>query len=95
MHNNRPLTLKSGHNCSSWIATAPLGENREALLELLGTNRHCEIGTNPGWWTNWLAAAASPERVPFVILWTNEPIATVLARDLHPERGLTWDFNRQ
>jgi hypothetical protein len=91
--NNLPLS--GGHNCSSWIATAPLGENNEPLLELLGGDRALNIGTNPGWFTNWLAATAPAERLPFVILWTSLPIDEALGTEVFPERNLPWDFYRQ
>lgn len=93
LHCNLPLA--GGHNCSSWIATAPIGENREALLELLGGDRALEIGTNPGWFTNWLAATAPAERIPFVILWTPLPLEHALRTQAFPERRLEWDFHRQ
>jgi hypothetical protein len=86
------VTLKGGHNCSSWIATAPLGE-KQALLELLGGDRALEIGTNPGWWTNWLAATASDERVPVILHWTHEPLGQALAK-IQPGENFSWDFNR-
>jgi hypothetical protein len=87
------VTLRGGHNCSSWIATAPIGPSDEALMELLGAERTEEIGTNPGWWTNWLAVAAPPERLPFVIHWTPKPLAEAL-REIAPGENFTWDFNR-
>jgi len=81
-------TLRSGHNCSSWIATAPLGPQDQPLLELLGGRRKLEVGTNPGWWTSWLASCAPEERIPLVILWTPAPLEEELAREF------TWDYNR-
>jgi hypothetical protein len=90
---DRNVTLKGGHNCSSWIATAPLGKSDEALLELLGGDRALEIGTNPGWWTNWLAATAPAERIPFVLYWTPLPLGRAVA-ELVPGRNFEWDFNR-
>lgn len=93
--NNRPTEKGKGHNCSSWIATAPLGPNNEPLLEILGGSRSVEVGTNPGWWTSWLAAMAPAERIPFVIHWTNRPMSEVLATEAISERRFPWDFNRQ
>jgi len=88
--NNLPLA--GAHNCSSWIATAPLREGA-ALLEILGGDRALEIGTNPGWWTSWLAAAAPADPIPFIIYWTPEPLAAALA-PLAPGTNFPWDFNR-
>ena len=87
------VTLKGGHNCSSWIALAPLGTNDEALLELLGGDRALEVATNPGWWTNWLAAAAPADRIPQVLHWTDLPLAEALA-SIAPGKNFAWDFNR-
>ena len=44
-------TTARGHNCTSWVATAPVGANGEALMELLGAQRELNVGTNPGWWS--------------------------------------------
>jgi hypothetical protein len=91
LNDNR--TLQGGHNCSSWIATAPLGEKNETLLEILGGDRSFEIGTNPGWWISWLAATAPQERVPFVIHWTNLPLSEAL-KGIESGANFSWDFRR-
>ncbi len=91
LRDNRTLT--GGHNCSSWIATAPIGNNDQPLLELLGGDRDLEIGTNPGWWTNWLAATAPADRVPFVIHWTPLPLETAKAA-IASGASFNWDFRR-
>ncbi len=90
---DRNATTKGGHNCSSWIATAPLGKNNEPLLELLGGDRELLVGTNPGWWTNWLAATAPQERVPFILLWTTETLTDALL-EVQSGKNFPWDFNR-
>jgi hypothetical protein len=82
-----------GHNCTSWLATAPIGGGGKALLEELGGDRELDVGRNPGWWTNWLAATAAPERVPFVIHWTNLPLDAALSA-IKPGENLEWDFNK-
>lgn len=87
------LPLSGGHNCSSWIATAPVGAGGEPLLEILGGSRELEVGTNPGWWASWLSAAGSMERIPFLLHWTPQPLAKALAEIIPGERFL-WDFNR-
>jgi hypothetical protein len=86
-------TFSNGHNCSSWIATAPIGEREEPLLEVLGGERELEIGTNPGWWTNWLAATASQDRVPFLMHWTNLPLHEAKKNIVSGTR-FQWDFRR-
>jgi hypothetical protein len=86
-------TLKGGHNCSSWIAFAPIAEEETSLLEALSGSRDVEVATNPGWWTNWLSAAAPADRVPFVLHWTPLPLKEALAQ-ISPSQNLNWDFNR-
>jgi hypothetical protein len=91
LSDNRPFS--GGHNCSSWIATAPIGSQGQPLLEILGGDRNLEIGTNPGWWTNWLAATAPADRVPFVIHWT--PLSLEEAKDsIVSGASFSWDFWR-
>jgi hypothetical protein len=84
-----------GHNCTSWITTAPIGENGECFIELLGTTRGHQIGTNPGWWAHWMLYFASPERVPFVNYWSPEPLAEILAKQVVPGQPIAWDYNKQ
>lgn len=86
-------TLAGGHNCSSWIAFAPIAEGNLSLMEALGGSRADEVATNPGWWTNWLAAAAPADRVPFVLHWTPLPLEAALA-EISPAQNFNWDFNR-
>jgi hypothetical protein len=86
-------TLRGGHNCSSWIAFAPIADGGQSLMEALGGSREVEVGTNPGWWTNWLAAAAPAARVPFVLHWTPLPLGEALA-GISPSQNFKWDFNR-
>lgn len=85
---------KPGHNCTSWITTAPIGNNRECLIELLGTDRAHEIGTNPGWWAHWILYAASPERLPLVIYWSPDPLEKISSEQVNQNKVLSWDFNR-
>lgn len=87
------LAHKNGHNCSSWIGTAPIGETNEPLMEILGGDRSLEVSTNPGWWTNWLAATAPEERVPYIIYWTQEPLEVAI-REVQSGKNLEWDFYR-
>lgn len=90
---DRNRTRGGGHNCSSWIATAPIGPAGEPLLELLGGRREVEVATNPGWWTSWLAAFAPEERIPVVLHWTPEPLEVALAK-LADGQNFEWNFNR-
>lgn len=84
-----------GHNCTSWITTAPIGEKGECLIELLGSNRGHQIGTNPGWWAHWMLYSATPERVPLVIYWSPDPLSEILANQVVAGQPIKWDFNKQ
>lgn len=89
---NKPVNSSQGHNCTSWICTAPVGDKGESLYSLTGATMSQEIHTNPGWWTSWLAAGAESDRVPAVIFWTDQTIAE--AKTARIQRGkFTWDFD--
>lgn len=83
-----------GHNCTSWLATAPIGSsNRQPLFELTGATADIEIHTNPGWWNYHLSANARADRVPVVVYWTPQPLAQ--AKEAVERGGLTqWNFAR-
>lgn len=91
LENNR--TIKHGHNCTSWISTAPIGEDGEPLLELMGTERSNEIGTNPGWWNSWILSNSPEGRIPFVIYWDHAPLEKLKEKILSGEL-MPWDFRR-
>lgn len=92
LNDNRP-PAGFRHNCTSWVATAPVGQGGRALIEVLGGDRSLDVGRNPGWWASWLAAAASAERVPFLIHWTTEPLADAL-KGIKSGANFEWDFYR-
>jgi hypothetical protein len=92
INSNKPLSSNQGHNCTSWICSAPIGDKGESLYELSGASMKQEVHTSPGWWSVWLAAGAADERVPFVVYWTNEPMK--IAKDRRIKAGrFNWDFN--
>jgi hypothetical protein len=91
--NNKPITEGQGHNCTSWICAAPIGKNDETLYELTGATRENEFHTNPGWWSNWLAAGAKQEKIPNLVYWTSTPLDQVKA-DKFPDGNFEWDFGR-
>lgn len=76
---NKNCGLDKGHNCTSWITTAPIGDGGENLKQLLGLGAY-DIHRNPGWWQTYLATRASEERVPFVVYFTSAPLATALEK---------------
>lgn len=82
-----------GHNCTSWMATAPVGKNGELLLELAGVDISTEIGTNPGWWSGFLASRVTAQRVPFVVFQTGtKTLEQVLATQVVSGQKLEWKF---
>lgn len=83
--------FKRGHNCSSWIATAPISENGQAFLEELGTKRKHLYGTNPGWWSAWLLSSAN--RNVAALYWDLIPLDEMKNR-IDKDRFFTWDFKR-
>jgi len=90
LNDNR--TQKKGHNCTSWLATAPIGPKNEALLELLGTTREYNIGTNPGWWSAWNLSRA--KRDIQAIYWDVISLDKMLNSRLDHEQFFKWDFKR-
>ncbi len=89
---NKPLNSSQGHNCTSWICTAPVGDKGESLYRLAGATMSQEVHTNPGWWTSWLAAGAESDRVPAVIYWTDLPISE--AKTARIQKGkFEWEFD--
>ncbi|MEM7645282.1 MAG: hypothetical protein AAF203_00100 [Pseudomonadota bacterium] len=87
--NNR--TEKRGHNCTSWIATAPISEESKSFMEELGADRSFNIGTNPGWWSAWLLSQS--ERSTFAIYWDTQPLEKMKKR-IGEEGYFEWDFRR-
>jgi hypothetical protein len=83
-----------GHNCTSWICTAPIGEQGQPLLSLAGATPAEEVHTNPGWWSQYLTGAAPPERVPAVAYWSgdDESLTQVLGRVRRGTQFPYWNF---
>lgn len=88
--------LDCGHNCTSWIATAPIGAKGESLLQLMGNEGAVPwIAQNSGWFASWLTASAPAERIPYVVLWTHRPLQDVLKANVRSGEVFEWDFNRR
>ncbi|GAB4010939.1 MAG: hypothetical protein Fur0010_04460 [Bdellovibrio sp.] len=94
--NNRLRTNDSyrGHNCTSWICTAPIGQKKKTMYELAGATKRNDVHTNPGWWSNWLTAVTGQERSPFAVYMTNEPLKDALSQRLNTKKVFNWDFDR-
>jgi hypothetical protein len=94
LDDNRPSPGGINHNCVSWICTAPVGARGEPIYELAGATKSQEVHTNPGWWSSWLAAGANQSRSPMLVLFSDKPLAEVIAERL-PNNQLNWDFDRR
>lgn len=94
--NNQPLTAGEGHNCTSVLCTAPIGEAGEDFIDLAGSNRAIDIHTNAGWWTSWLNGGAPVERVPLVVYWigANKNIDEIAAK-VATDAEFDWIYGRQ
>ncbi|MFZ4714557.1 MAG: hypothetical protein ACOYL6_12620 [Bacteriovoracaceae bacterium] len=73
--NNKPTTDCDGHNCTSWMGLAPIGDENEFLVKMVGAGKSWNIHTNPGWWLKTLTAISPIERVPYVVLFSPKSLA--------------------
>ena len=80
------------HNCTSWLCTAPIGDNGEAIHDLAGAPRSHRIHTNPGWWTSWLASYGKRDRMPFAFYFTDESLEEATSQ-MRQSGKLDWDFD--
>jgi hypothetical protein len=65
---NKPLLDSEKHNCTTWICTARIGSENQALHELVGAKVGFNIYSNPGWWNTYLVAGAKhSEKIPYVV----------------------------
>ncbi|GAB4013863.1 MAG: hypothetical protein Fur0010_11140 [Bdellovibrio sp.] len=83
---------RESHNCTSWLCTAPVGDNGEAIHDLAGAPRSHEIHTNPGWWTMWLVNYGKKKRSPFAVYYTDGSLDNV-EQSIRENGHLKWDFN--
>lgn len=68
-----------GHNCTSWIATAPIGEEGQTLKNIVGAE-NWDVHRNPGWWTAYIQTRGKNDRVPFVVYVTEDKMSDALAK---------------
>ncbi|MGE0616269.1 MAG: hypothetical protein AB7P04_11575 [Bacteriovoracia bacterium] len=83
---------QGGHNCTSWMCTAPIGQNGQKLLELAGAGIPMEVHTNPGWWSYYLTGAAKAERLPVVSFWTEQSLADAQTMVRSGQAFPNWNF---
>jgi hypothetical protein len=86
---NRPLDANVGHNCTSWMCLAPVGQNGETVAAIVG-NRSGEFHTNPGWWGAYLTSVAR-RRVPFIVYMDGAPMDQILPK-FSPDTPFVWNY---
>lgn len=93
LRDNRPQATRKGHNCTSWMCTAVIGDGDQRLLELAGASVRNEVHTNPGWWLHWLSGGAEAQRIPFVAIWDDEHALMDLLGNIQAgETFKNWEF---
>ncbi len=81
-----------GHNCTSWLCTAPVGDSGQSIHDIAGAPRSHRVHTNPGWWSMWVVNYGRRERVPFAVMFTEKPLDEV--SETIAENGLKgWRFD--
>jgi hypothetical protein len=91
--NNQPIGSER-HNCTSWICTSPIGDQQQALHDLVNAPRSHEIHTNPGWWSMWSMNHGPKERVPFAVLMDDQPMDQIIEQYIQ-NNTLNWQFGVQ
>jgi hypothetical protein len=89
----------SGHNCTSWVCTAPIGEDGKSIQQLVGAG-NIEVGSNPGWWGSWLGASTRATddsgnfkaRSPMAVYFTKDPLNQAIATRTNGTKNFKWDF---
>jgi hypothetical protein len=89
--NNLPLTPGEGHNCTSWVCLAPIGNDGQSLEQLVG-NYGGEVYTNPGWWSHYLSTLSNSPRAPFVVFMSPDSMDQL--QDSLTSQPYKWDYNR-
>ncbi len=88
-----------GHNCTSWVCTAPIGEDGKSIQQLVGAG-NIEVGSNPGWWGSWLGASSRATddsenfkaRSPMAVFFTKERLDLSIAQRTDSGNNFNWDF---
>jgi hypothetical protein len=74
LDDNRPVDPeREVHNCATWLNTAPVGPNGEALCSLMGASFDPAFARPRNWYDH-LASDAPRDRVPAVIHWTQDTV---------------------
>lgn len=91
LKDNTPKEGCGGHNCTSWMGLAPIGDDGQALVEITGGSKSWNIHTNPGWWLQHLTGVTSKERVSHVFYFTPNKL-TDLERKVKKNNIFDWNW---
>lgn len=89
--NDNQCAVGKGHNCTSWMGYAPIGENGEPLKEMIGAYGW-DIARNPGWMTAYIHAYTPKSRFPFAIFMSNKSMSEI-DDILESGKDFQWDYN--
>lgn len=87
---NKPAS--GGHNCTSWIATAPIGENGQTLKDVVGAGGW-DVHRNPGWWTAYIQTKTNRNKNPFVVYVTHNPMDQAIQKTQAPHFEWNYDLH--
>lgn len=89
--NDNKCKLGNGHNCTSWIGYAPIGENGESFAELIKAGVY-DVARNPGWLTSYIHAYTKSSRAPFVIYMSEDALSTI-TRKIKTGKEFEWSYD--
>lgn len=93
LEDNRPTDANEKHNCTSWMAMAPIGPGGQQLRELVGAGGW-QVHDNPGWWSKYLTSASRSPRTENVVLWENKKLSEATA-NITPGSTFPWRFGER
>jgi hypothetical protein len=92
---NNTISSSSGHNCTSWLCSFQISPS-QAVIDILGISSRSplplNVATNPGYLAAHLATLAPSDRVPFVVIWTPEPLE-IATQKIQKSKLTDWNFN--
>lgn len=74
------VPFSGGHNCTSYICTAPIGVGMTTLSGMAGAAPGLNVSRNPKRWIYWLNIWASRSRSPMSAIFSDNPLSSILER---------------
>ncbi len=93
LEDNKPTDPAEKHNCTSWMAMAPIGPGGQQLRELVGAGGW-QVHDNPGWWSKYLTSASRSPRTENVVFWENKKLSEATA-SITPGSTFRWTFGER